>query len=112
MQHWSDSQLSPTQQHTLPFDLLFVLLFEAIQVPPVLLNLLADAPEVKKWMIEKLQMTDLQHRAPAVRQLHKACVPSGVQEYLADSFNNPDAYPDAVASVGHPPTQAGCSQGL
>ena len=51
-------------------------------------------------MTDKLQMTDLQHRAPAVRQLQTSGVPVGIRMYLADSFNNPDAYPDAVVSVG------------
>lgn len=72
----------------------------AIQVPKVLLDLLAAAPQVKKWMTDKLQMTDLQHRAPTVRQLHNSGVPPGVRVYLADAFNNTEAYPDAVVSVG------------
>ena len=71
-------------------------------MPAALLKLLNAAPEVKKWMTDKLQITDLQHMAPAVRQLHKLSVHSSspVKRYLSSSFNNPDAYPDAKVSVG------------
>lgn len=75
-QYWSGSQLCCAQRLTLPCKLHPVLLLPAIQVPQVLLDLLAAAPQVKKWMTDKLQMTDLQHRAPAVRQLHKSGVPA------------------------------------
>ena len=71
----------------------------AIQVPQGLSKMLEAAPAVKKWMTDKLHITDLHHRAPAVRQLHTALDQSSVQQYLAGSFNNPDAYPDTVVSV-------------
>ena len=71
----------------------------AIQVPPVLLELLAAAPKVEAWMTDKLLMMDLQHKAPAVKQLHAAEVQPAVQDFLAGSFNNPDALPDALVSI-------------
>ena len=73
----------------------------AIQVPQVLLQLVKSEPAVRQWMVDKLQITDLHHRAPAVRQLHRSRVTSVVtaREYLAGSFNNVAAYPDAVVSV-------------
>ena len=73
----------------------------AIQLPAVLLKLLKDKPSVRKWMTDKLQVTDLHHRAPLVKQQHKdqVCCALTARQYLAGSFNNPDAYPDAVVSV-------------
>ncbi len=73
----------------------------AIQVPQVLLDLVKDEPAVRQWMTDKLQITDLHHRAPTVKQQHKQHVTTGLsaRQYLAGSFNNPDAYPDAVVSV-------------
>ena len=77
------------------------ILFAAIQVPTTLLELLNADSAVKKWSIDKLQITDLQHQAPVVKQLQQHTTPSSlsVQDYLAGSFNNPDAYPDAVVSI-------------
>ena len=73
----------------------------AVQIPPVLLKLLTADPAVKKWAIDKLQITDLQHKAPAVKQLHDtpAHLSPAVQQYLAGSFNNLQEYPDAVVSI-------------
>ena len=73
----------------------------AIQVPEVLMNLLKGKPAVRQWMTDKLQVTDLLHRAPLVRQHHKPHVSPNLTacQYLAGSFNNPDTYPDAVVSV-------------
>ncbi len=73
----------------------------AIQVPEDLLKLVRDKPAVRQWMTDKLQVTDLHHRAPLVRQQHQDHISPSLTacQYLAGSFNNPDAYPDAVVSV-------------
>ncbi len=73
----------------------------AIQVPEALMKLLQGKPAVRQWMTDKLQVTDLLHRAPLVRQHHEPHVSATLTacQYLAGSFNNPDAYPDAVVSV-------------
>lgn len=79
-----------------------LLLYAATQVPSTLLKLLEADPAVKTWAIDKLRITDLHHKAPAVRQIHKNPAESNmsVQQYLADGFNNPDAYPDVQVSIG------------
>lgn len=72
-------------------------------MPKTLLELLNVDTAVKKWSIDKLQITDLQHQAPVVKQLRQPSAPHNlsVQQYLAGSFNNPDAYPDAVMSLNN-----------
>lgn len=70
-------------------------------MPEDLLKLLRDEPAVRQWMTDKLQVMDLHHRAPLVRQQHQDHISLDLTacQYLAGSFNNPDAYPDAVVSV-------------
>ena len=74
----------------------------AIQMPAAILQLVEAAPGVKQWMTDTLHVTDLQHKAPTIRQLH--LIPNylnpSVCEFLANSFNTPEEYPDAVVSVG------------
>lgn len=38
------------------------------RVPQALLEQLEEHPEVKQWMMQQLKMTDMQHRAPTVKQ--------------------------------------------
>ena len=65
-----------------------------------MLKTLIDAqPSVKRWFIDTLKVTDLQDGAPSIQQLHKSPVTASVAKYLAEDFNNPDAYPDAVICI-------------
>ncbi|KAL0023309.1 hypothetical protein WJX77_005394 [Trebouxia sp. C0004] len=92
------------QRFVVPCDLVFEIeedLEHAIQAPEALMKLLKGKPAVRQWVTDKLQVTELLHRAPLVRQHHKPRVSANFTacQYLAGSFNNPDAYPDAVVSV-------------
>ena len=83
----------------------------ATQMPAAILQLVEAAPGVKQWMTDTLHVTDwsasdryLQHTAPAVRQLHPHPCILGLgtaRGFLANSFNMPEEFPDAVVSVGH-----------
>ena len=68
----------------------------------MLLTLINAKPEVKRYFVDTLKVTDLHDRAPAVKQLHDNPViaTTSVAKYLEGDFNNPDAYPDAAISIG------------
>lgn len=66
----------------------------------MLLALIDAKPEVKRFFIDTLKVTDLHDGAPAVKQLHKKPITASIAEYLEGDFNNPAAYSDAVISIG------------
>ena len=77
------------------------------QVPQALLVHLEEHPEVKQWMMQQLKMTDMQHRAPTVKQTNAnpfqlaqdgSCLTAA--SFLADMFDSQQHVPDANIIIG------------
>ncbi len=77
------------------------------RVPQALLEQLEEHPEVKQWMMQQLKMTDMQHRAPTVKQANAnpfQLAQGGswltAASFLADMFDSEQHFPDTKVIIG------------